>query len=252
MLNFFFHQIFISHNDQDTYHSESSSSGEFAPTGEALPRNHLRLRADAVITPLRVQETAGGGGTLCTLQIQQPHLSHYDRDEDDYITGYKDSTLQARLSSPFYFTQLPNGQIAEIYHSDGESAWGINIKRGILSTLQVTHDIASSEDLEYQAEETDVTGTCYVNYKAAHVLAQDASSEGPTKKLLTLDRRKHHRDCDRHARGGSEHSTQDISAFHTAVHHLHPEHHVLVRAITCPFFFTFFFDDLILAVAPGT
>jgi hypothetical protein len=187
----------------------------------------VRLSARVLVEPIWSGRTHDSKESLCELRIDQPKISHYDQSEDNYVTGYSDSALQARLLTPLYFMQLNTGRIVEIFHLDGDPAWVINLKRGILSALQVTHGLQSGS---YSVEETDVTGTCDVRYAVGGRLPKaESSTESTTEAaVLTLQRTKDYRDCDRHARGGSEHTTQDIHSKQTAEHHLHAHHRVLV------------------------
>ena len=73
----------------------------------------------------------------------------------------------------FYFTQLPHGEIASILHEDGAAAWAVNVKRGIVSALQVhlpsspaatpaasntTTGAAAGSVVAYDVEEADAAG----------------------------------------------------------------------------------------------
>lgn len=54
-----------------------------------------------------------------------------------------------------------DGAIGELCPEEIEENWVINFKRGILSSLQNT---MQRFDIDYKATETDVSGTCNVNY----------------------------------------------------------------------------------------
>jgi hypothetical protein len=119
------------------------------------------MRLHAVIEINAVAQSHGD--VLCRLDVHQPRLTHYDREQKGHVPGYSDDSLEQRLASQFYFTHTPHGQIVELWHQDGAPAWAVNLKRGILSALQITHDI-NSNATSYVTEETDITGICHVSY----------------------------------------------------------------------------------------
>ncbi|XP_053663269.1 uncharacterized protein LOC128712401 [Anopheles marshallii] len=55
-----------------------------------------------------------------------------------------------------------DGTISELCHESDEPVWTLNLKRGILSTLQNT---MPRFDIDYETTETDVSGVCDVKYK---------------------------------------------------------------------------------------
>ncbi|XP_052864104.1 apolipophorins [Anopheles cruzii] len=57
-----------------------------------------------------------------------------------------------------------DGTISEICHEDDEPVWTLNLKRGILSTLQNT---MPRFDIDFPTVETDVSGICDVAYKTS-------------------------------------------------------------------------------------
>lgn len=82
-----------------------------------------------------------------------------------------DATRKTAVSSEAAFKQaveqhemaftFDDGQVSHICPSPDEKAWVVNVKRGILSTLQNT---MARFDLDLRTVETDVAGTCDVTY----------------------------------------------------------------------------------------
>jgi hypothetical protein len=70
------------------------------------------------------------------------------------------------LNSP-WSCPLFSLQITDVIASDEDPTWCVNIKRGIVSLLQVQRPSVWRHDHKYTTKETDVTGICHGHYSVA-------------------------------------------------------------------------------------
>uniref|UniRef100_A0A182J4N7 Vitellogenin domain-containing protein n=1 Tax=Anopheles atroparvus TaxID=41427 RepID=A0A182J4N7_ANOAO len=87
-------------------------------------------------------------------------------DSDDTSKGLHVNTelIAEELSRYELRFAFHDGTISEICHEEDEPVWTLNLKRGILSTLQNT---MPRFDIDYETTETDVSGICDVSYKTS-------------------------------------------------------------------------------------
>ncbi|XP_050082628.1 uncharacterized protein LOC126569520 [Anopheles aquasalis] len=138
--------------------------------------NTSELHVSATVT-LDFPAPCQGVLKLSTIEVREraaPSTATDDADYDDYNNVPDLSeTNDVHSKSELIAEQLMNydlrfafhdGAISEICHENDESAWTLNLKRGILSSLQNT---MPRFDIDFQTTETDVSGICDVTYKTS-------------------------------------------------------------------------------------
>lgn len=139
--------------------------------------NTSELHVSATVT-LDFPAPCQGVLKLSTIEVRERAAQQTDSsdnaDYDDYNNAPDLSeTNDVHSKSELIAEQLMNydlrfafhdGTISEICHEESESAWTLNLKRGILSSLQNT---MPRFDIDFQTTETDVSGICDVTYKTS-------------------------------------------------------------------------------------
>lgn len=87
---------------------------------------------------------------------------NFDEPEDDIPLHPKNDDMAEELIRYELRFAFHDGLINEICPHDEETVWVMNIKRGIISTLQNT---MTRFDIDHQAKETDISGECDVHYE---------------------------------------------------------------------------------------
>ncbi|XP_049547862.1 uncharacterized protein LOC125959115 [Anopheles darlingi] len=138
--------------------------------------NTSELHVSATVT-LDIHAPCQGVLKLSTIEVRERAAPQTEPDDLDYgdYNNMPDlsETNDVHSKSELIAEQLMNydlrfafhdGTISEICHEDSESVWTLNLKRGILSTLQNT---MPRFDIDFQTTETDVSGICDVTYKTS-------------------------------------------------------------------------------------
>ncbi len=87
-------------------------------------------------------------------QINNPELLVKSKNQKHFQTAKESRRFSRELEAQDLIFQSSKGRITKLFPAVGESTNALNIKRGILSTLQLQRDAT---------EEVDVNGRCKVN-----------------------------------------------------------------------------------------
>jgi hypothetical protein len=130
--------------------STTSSEGE---QGAGESRGHQEFHA---LVGIRAVEDRGDGSYLLEATVHDPQALYLD--ETGALVPAQDREVLMQLQRPIYFEQLPNGQIGRVLINPEESKAAVNIKRSIISSLQVP--LAPTGELE-----RDVSGHYLPRYE---------------------------------------------------------------------------------------
>lgn len=133
----------------------SSTSFSMPPSSDFLANEStLRLDADLVI---RFNNPCEG-----SLKFHNVSLSHDPRKYNPEFPDRAGSEFKKNLERFALKFAYDDGRIGELCPDKRDPVWALNLKRGVLSTLQNSmHRL----DVDYRAEELDVNGICETNYR---------------------------------------------------------------------------------------
>eukprot|EP00794_Sanderia_malayensis_P007911 gene7911-8766_t len=125
-----------------TYEGETLSTVQ----GSTTDQTGLKLRAKILIHPQ--------GACKYRMQVNNPELLVKSKNQKNFQKAEESRKFSRELEAQDLVFQTSKGRLTQLFPAVGESTHVLNVKRGILSTLQLDRDAKV---------ETDVNGRCKVN-----------------------------------------------------------------------------------------
>jgi hypothetical protein len=135
---------------------------EFVGSGQNSSELHVIAGIEVSFPSL-----CGGILRINTVELREralPVIDYYDEDkeeQEEIELHPRNEELGEELRKNSLRFSFHDGHIDEVCPEDIEPAWALNLKKGILSTMQNT---MRRFDVDYNTTETDVSGTCDVSY----------------------------------------------------------------------------------------
>lgn len=141
------------------YHTTAVLDAEAGITEEATEENRSRLYCLARVTAV---DEPYPGEYLMALQVVEPRFFYLD--ENQVETEEVDEILNQELERPVFFKQNSEGLVTEFYYFPDEDAASLNIKKGIISALQVHLYDDTGGGIITGTPETDASGNYTPGY----------------------------------------------------------------------------------------
>jgi Lipoprotein amino terminal region len=135
---------------------------EFVGSGQNSSEMHVVAGIEVGFPSL-----CGGILKINTVELREralPVVDYYDEDREEVEEielHPRNDELGEELRKHVLRFSFHDGIIDEVCPEEEEVTWALNLKKGILSTLQNT---MQRFDVDYNTTETDVSGTCDVSY----------------------------------------------------------------------------------------
>ncbi len=141
------------------YHTTAVLDAETGATESATEENRSRFECVARVTAV---EEPVPGEYLMALQVMEPRFFYLD--ENQVEIEDTDPILNQELERPVFFKQNSEGLVTEFHYFPDEDASSLNIKKGIISALQVHLCEDTGGQIITGAPETDASGVYTPRY----------------------------------------------------------------------------------------
>ncbi|NIM12386.1 MAG: hypothetical protein GTO45_09750 [Candidatus Aminicenantes bacterium] len=141
------------------YHTTAVVDHETGATESATEENRSRFECMARVTAV---DESSPGEYLMALQVMEPRFFYLD--ENQVEIEETDPILNEELERPVFFKQNSEGLVTEFHYFPDEDESSLNIKKGIISALQVHLCDDTGGQIITGAPQTDASGVYTPRY----------------------------------------------------------------------------------------